>query len=263
MTAGRECRLADGRVVLLRLADPGDVPAITRLYLELSPESFYSRFNTDRPGPALVAQLASFGTGSACLVAAAPSDPGRVVAEARYVPIAPGTAELALTVADSYQGTGLGHSLLDALVERARAEGLDRLRAVVLLANIPMLRLLQHYGWALAAPTEDFTVAFLEISTAGGMPGWPADSAGPRVLVERRSWFDNQQVAALRSAGSDVRQCTGPRRETGRACPLVSSGYCRLAEEADLIMNLLPSNEPDCTAVLAAHRRHWPHRIAQ
>jgi GNAT superfamily N-acetyltransferase len=263
MTANREYQLADGRAVVLRLAGPGDVPAITRLYLELSPESFYSRFNTDRPGPALVAQLANFGTGDACLVAAAPADPGRMVAEARYVPIAPGTAELALTVADPFQGTGLGRILLDALVERARAEGLGRLRAVVLLANTPMLRLLQHYGWALAAPTEDFSVAFLEISAVGGMPGWPERSAGRRVLVERRNWFDDRQVAALRSAGNDVRQCTGPRPETGRACPLVTAGHCRLAEEADTIMSLLPGDEPDCIAVLAAHRRRWPHRLAQ
>ena len=263
MTASRECRLADGRAVVLRLAGPGDVPAITRLYLDLSPESFYRRFNTERPAPALVAQLASVGGGAACLVAAAPSDPGRVVAEARYVPIAPGTAELALTVHDDYQGTGLGHILLDALVAHARAEGLERLRAVVLLANTPMLRLLQRYGWVLADRTEDFSVAFLEISAAGGMPGWPAGSAGRRVLVERRSWFDDQQVAALRSAGNNVRQCAGPRRETGRACPLVTSGHCRLAEEADLIVSLLPGDEPDCTAVLAAHRRRWPHRIAE
>lgn len=263
MTASRECQLADGRVVVLRRADPDDVPAITGLYLGLSPESFYSRFNTERPAPALVARLAGFGSGDACLVAAAPSEPSRVIAEARYVPIASATAELALTVADSYQGTGLGRILLDALVERARAEGLERLRAVVLLANTPMLRLLQNYGWALAAPTEDFSVAFLEISAAGGMPGWPVGSAGRRVLVERRSWFDDQQVAALRSAGNDVRQCTGPRRDTGRACPLVTSGHCRLAEEADLIVSLFPGGEPDCTAVLAAHRRHWPHRVAE
>jgi GNAT superfamily N-acetyltransferase len=263
MTASRECRLADGRAVVLRLAGPADVPAITRLYLELSTESFYRRFNTEQPAPALVAQLASFGTGTACLVAAAPSDPGWVVGEARYVPIAPGTAELALTVTDSYQGTGLGRMLLGALVEQAREEGLERLRAVVLLTNTPMLRLLQHYGWVLADPTEDFSVAFLEMSTAGGMPGWPAGSAGRRVLVERRSWFDDQQVAALRSAGNDVRQCTGPRRETGRACPLVASGHCRLADQADLIVSLLPGDEPDCAAVLAAHRRRWPHKVAE
>jgi acetyltransferase len=279
MTSSRECRLADGRLVLLRLAGPDEVPAITRLYLELSPESFYRRFNAELPAEPLVAQLASFSGGSACLVATTPSDPERVVAEARYVPIAPGTAELALTVADSYQGTGLGHHLLDALVAHARAEGVQRLRAVVLLANTPMLRLLQHYGWVLAAPTADFSVAFLEISASGGMPGWPADragrgqqsagrggqgqqGAGRRVLVERRSWYDDQQVAALRSAGDDVRQCTGPRRETGRDCPLVTTGHCRLAEEADLIVNLLPGDEPECAAVLAAHRGRWPHRVA-
>jgi GNAT superfamily N-acetyltransferase len=263
MAASRECQLADGRAIVLRLAGPGDVPAIIRLYRELSTESCYRRFNTDQPAPALLARLASFGDGSACVVATAPSDPGDVVAEARYVPIAAGTAELALTVSDAYQGAGMGRLLLDALVEQARDEGLDRLRAVVLLTNAPMLRLLQHYGWVLADPTEGFSTAILEISTVGGMPGWPVDSAGRRVLVERRSWFDDRQVAALRSAGNDVRQCTGPRADTGRACPLVTSGRCRLAEQADLIVSLLPGDEPDCTALLAAHRRRWPDRVAE
>ena len=262
MAASSECQLADGRAVVLRPAGPGDVPAITKLYLELSPESFYSRFYTAQPAPARVKRFAELGSGTVCLVAAEPADPGRLAAEARYIPTEPGTAELALTVRDGYQGAGMGHLLLNALVERAREGGFDRLRAVVLLANTPMLRLLQHYGWVLAEPTDDFTVAFLEISTIGGMPGWPAGSAGQRVLVERRSWFDNQQVAALRSAGNDVRQCPGPLLGAGRACPLVTSGQCRLAEEADLIVSLLPDDQPDCAAVLAAHRQRWPHRLA-
>ena len=150
-------------------------------------------------------------------MAASPADPGRLVGEARYVPIAPGTAELALTVQDGYQGAGLGRLLLDALVERAHDDRLDRLRAVVLLENAPMLHLLQHYGWVLAAPTEDYSVVHLEISALGGMPGWPADSAGRRVLVERRGWFDDQRVAALRSAGQDIRQCAGPSERAGHA----------------------------------------------
>jgi L-amino acid N-acyltransferase YncA len=263
MTTSGEYQLADGRAVVLRLAGPGDVPAIARLYQGLSCESFYRRFNTEHPPPTLVAQLADFGSGTACLVAAPPADPGHLVGEARYVPIAPRAAELAVTVQDAYQCAGMGHLLLDALVKRAREDGLERLRAVVLLTNTPMLRLLQHYGWALAAPTEDFSVAFLEISTVGGMPGWPARSAGKRVLVERRSWFDNQQVTALRSVGNDVRQCTGPLQRAGRACQLATSGQCRLAEEADLIVSLLPAGEPDCAAVVAAHRRRWPHRLAK
>ncbi len=263
MAASSECQLADGRAMVLRPAGPDDVPAITRLYLELSPESFFRRFYSAQPSPARVERFAGFGSGTVSLVAAEPADPGRLTAEARYVPTGPGTAELALTVRDGYQGAGMGHLLLDGLVERARAGGFDRLRAAVLLENTPMLHLLQGYGWVLAAPTEDFMVAFLEISTVGGMPGWPADSAGRRVLVERRSWFDNQRVAALRSAGRDVRQCPGPLHSAGRACPLVTSGQCRLAEEADLIVSLLPEDKPDCAAVLAAHRRRWPHRLAE
>jgi GNAT superfamily N-acetyltransferase len=236
--------------------------AITRLYLELSAESFHRRFHAGRPAPALVARFAGLRSDTVCFVAASQAAPDCLAAEARYVPIGGGTAELALTVADGYQGAGLGNLLLEALVQRAREDGLKRLRAIVLLDNKPMLRLLQHYGWVLADATEDF-VACLEISAVGGMPGWPAQSAGQRVLVERRSWFDDKQVTALRSDGKYVLQCTGPRRDAGRACPLVTSGECRLAEEADLIVSLLPDGDPDCAAVRAAHRRRWPHLLAE
>ncbi len=262
MTVNGDCRLADGRAVVLRLAGPGDVAAITRLYLELSAESFRRRFHAGQPAPKLVAQFARLGSRTVSFVAASPADPDCLAAEARYVLMGGGTAELALTVRDGYQGAGMGRLLLDALVQRAREDGLKRLRASVLLSNKPMLRLLQRYGWTLADATEDFSVACLEISAVGGMPGWPAESAGRRVLVERRSWFDDERVAALRSAGKDVRQCTGPVREAGRTCPLVMSGHCRLAEEAELIISLLPDDDPDCAAVLAAHRRRWPQLLA-
>ena len=72
LTPSSEYQLADGRAVVLRRAGPGDVPAITRLYLELSAESFSRRFNPDPPAPTRVAQLASLGNGAACLVASPP-----------------------------------------------------------------------------------------------------------------------------------------------------------------------------------------------
>jgi L-amino acid N-acyltransferase YncA len=262
MNVNGDCQLTDGRAVVLRPASPSDVAAITRLYLELSAESFRRRFHAGRPAPALVARFAGLRSDTVCFVAASHAAPDCLAAEARYEPVGAGTAELALTVRDGYQGAGLGHLLLEALVQRAREDGLKRLRAIVLLDNKPMLRLLQHYGWVLADATEDF-VACLEISAIGGMPGWPAQSAGQRVLVEQRGWFDGERVRELRSAGKDVRQCTGPLREAGRACPLVTSGQCRLAEEAELIVSLLPDGDPDCAAVLAAHRRRWPHLLAE
>jgi GNAT superfamily N-acetyltransferase len=264
MTGSGECQLKDGRVVLLRAAGPEDVPAIERLLTGLSRESFRSRFQAGQPAPALVARFARLDPPPAMVsvVAEMTDDPGRLAAEARYVSVGGGTGELALTVLDSYQGAGLGRLLLGALVERARESGVERLRAVVSLTNAPMLHLLARYGWALAEATDDYSTACLEISATGGMPGWPATAAGPRVLVEQRGWFDNERVAALRSAGCDVRQCTGPRRQTGRACPLLTSGHCRLAEEADLIVPLFASDDEDYAPVLEAHRRCWAGRLA-
>ncbi|MGE5290855.1 MAG: N-acetyltransferase family protein [Micromonosporaceae bacterium] len=257
MAVSGECHLKDGRTVVLREAGPQDVLAIARLYMELSGESSRSRFHGGQPGPALVSRFARLDSapGTVSVVAAMTDEPGRLAAEARYVSVGEGAAELALTVLDGYQDTGLGRLLLGALVERARGSGIERLRAVVSLANGPMLHLLEPYGWVLAEPTDSCSVAYLEISAVGGMPGWPAADAGPRVLVERRGWFDDARVAALRSAGNDVRVCNGPRRRTGRTCPLLTSGHCRLAEEADLIVFLLPCDDQDCAAVLEAHRR--------
>jgi hypothetical protein len=114
-----------------------------------------------------------------------------------------------------------------------------------------------------AVDTTIVVLALLRTFANVGMPGWPVVSAGRRVLVERRGWVDDDHVAALRSAAKDVRQCPGPSWEAGRACPLVTSGRCRLAEEADLIVSRLPATDPDCAAVLAAHRRRWPRRLAQ
>jgi GNAT superfamily N-acetyltransferase len=258
-----ECQLQDGRTVVLRTAAPRDVPSIARLFMELSQESFVSRFQSGGAGPTVVSGLARVDSvsGTVCVVAATPDDPGSLAAEARYVPMGPGVAELGLTVLDGYQHTGLGRLLLGALVEGARESGLERLRAVVSLSNAPMLHLLEAYGWALAEPTQ-FGVVCLEISVIGGMPGWPADVAGRKVLVEQRGWFQTERAAARWSAGNDVRQCPGPRRSTGRTCPLLTAGHCRLAEEADVIVPLLPAEEEDCARVIQAHRCCWPDRLA-
>jgi GNAT superfamily N-acetyltransferase len=195
------------------------------------------------------------------VVATPQEDPGLIIAEARAEPIGASTAELSVTVREGYRGASLGRLLLDALVRRAGDNGIERLRATVRLDNAPMLGLLKHYGWALAAPVADYFDACLEISATGGMPGWPARSQGRRVLVERRSLLHPGQATALDLPLGEVRQCTGPRSEVGRACPLVTTGRCRLAEQADLIVSLLPAEEPECRAVLAAHRSRWPDRL--
>ena len=258
-----EIRLRDGRVVMLRVASPADVPRIAELYTALSQESFRSRFHSGRPKPALLARLARIDVapGAVSLIAVAPGPQSRLVAEARYVPTADDAGELALAVLDDFQGLGLGRLMLSALVDHAKAAGLERLSAVVSLTNDTMMHLLTCYGSALTEPADESFVVNLEISAVGGMPGWPRAATGQRVLVERRGWFADRRVAALRDAGYDVRQCTGPDQRSGRACPLVEEGRCRLAEEADCIVTLLPGDDADCLAVTEAHQRHWPGKL--
>lgn len=279
MTAITERRLRDGRTVWLRTAVAADVPAIARLFTDLSSEAFRRRFQAGQPHPDLVTRLAEIAgpartvcvvvAGAAADLSGAEDDltgvaaqPGRLVAEARYVPLGEGTAELALTVRDDYQGAGLGPILLGELAERAPASRIETLRAVVSLSNTAMLHVLAPYGWVLAEPTDECSTACLEISATGGMPGWPARGTGRRVLVEQRGWFEGGQAAQLRAAGDVVRQCLGPGRQAGRSCPLVTSGHCRLAEDADVIVPLLPADDEDCAAVLDAHQRRWPGRLA-
>ncbi len=268
-----EIRLGDGRVVTLRVAAAADEPGIAELYAGLSPDSFRRRFHSGRPKPPLIARLARIDVapGAVSLVAetAAGTGPGRLAAEARYVPTAEDTAELALAVLDDYQGLGLGRRMLSALIDRANAAGLDRLSAVVQVGNDTMLHLLTRYGSALTEPADENFVVCLEISATGGMPGWPpraatsqrSAAAGQRILVERRGWFEDRRVAALRAAGHEVRQCTGPDPWTARTCPLVEEGRCRLAEDADRIVTMLPGDDEDCLAVTEAHRRLWPGKL--
>ncbi len=267
-----EIRLRDGRDVTLRVAAAADEPRIAELYARLSAESFRRRFHSGRPKPVLIARLARIDVapGAVSLVAMTPGS-DRLAAEARYVPTAEDAGELALAVLDDFQGLGLGRRMLSALIDHAGASGLDRLSAVVQCSNDTMLDLLTRYGSALTEPADENFVVCLEISATGGMPGWPPrpaaagqrDAAGQRILVERRGWFDDRRVAALRAAGNEVRQCTGPDRRSGRTCPLVGEGRCRLAEEADRIVTMLPGDDADCLAVTEAHRRLWPGKLAQ
>ncbi len=264
MAVRKKVQLKDGRAVWLRLAGAADVPAIARLYGDLSPAAFRSRFQGGQPTPALVARLAGLSepAGTVCVVAGTLAEPGPLAAEARYVPLGEGTAELALTVRDDYQGAGLGRTLLGELAERAPASRIERLRAVVSLSNTAMLHLLAPYGWVLAEPTDEYSTACLEISATGGMPGWPADVTGRRVLVEQRGWFETSQVAGLRAAGDDVRHCHGPGRAAGRTCPLVTSGRCgsrrRLTSSCPCCRPATRSARPCSPSTGGAGRDAWP-----
>ena len=77
---------------------------------------------------------------------------GRGVGIARYVRDTddPRAAEIAVTIADDWQGRGLGTELLARLSDRARQAGIGRFTATVSADNVAMTRLLWKMGARLA-----------------------------------------------------------------------------------------------------------------
>lgn len=81
------------------------------------------------------------------LAALAPEG-GAFIGVARYAPNTGGSsAEFALTVADAWQGDGLGHALLEKLCICARAAGHAALDGTIPAANSEMLELVTHLGF--------------------------------------------------------------------------------------------------------------------
>src|SRR5450759_2328479 len=88
-----------------------------------------------------------------------------LVGHAMYVETGPRKAELALAVADSYQGLGLGTILLGQLAEAACGAGIDVLEAMVKPENHRMLSVLRESGFPVSARSEPGEV-HAEIPTA-------------------------------------------------------------------------------------------------
>jgi acetyltransferase len=71
------------------------------------------------------------------------------------------SAEMAIVVADAWQGKGVGSRLLLALRDLAQAAGIHRLVANVLRENERMLSFVRHLGFVYEAPTDDFRASQL------------------------------------------------------------------------------------------------------
>ncbi len=140
-------RVRDGTLLLLRPVLPGDDERTVHGHIEFSSETLYRRFMTARlPSPALMHYLSQVDyVDHFVWVVTDGSDP---VADARFVrdETDPGVAEIAFTVADAYQGRGIGSFLIGALSIAARANGVERFSARMLSDNVPMRSIMDHYG---------------------------------------------------------------------------------------------------------------------
>ena len=147
--------LRDGSTLAVRPIRADDEADLARFFTELSMESRVFRFfvaiaNAD----ALAKQMVTVDYATRYGLVAVAGAEGRIVGHAMYVATGPRKAELALAVADSYQGRGLGTILLGQLGEAAAAAGIDVLEAIVMPENHHMLKLLRESGFPITVRSE-------------------------------------------------------------------------------------------------------------
>lgn len=140
-------RVRDGTHLMLRPVLPGDSERTVHGHIQFSSETLYRRFMTARlPTPALMHYLSEVDyVDHFVWVVIDGIDP---VADARFVrdEADPSVAEIAFTVADAYQGRGIGTFLINALSIAARVAGVEKFSARMLSDNLPMRTIMDHYG---------------------------------------------------------------------------------------------------------------------
>jgi len=145
-----EIAIAGGARLPVRPIRPEDAELEARFFGGLSERSRYQRFMQHLPAlpPSMLARFTQLDYDRE--LALVVLDPGRrqFVAVGRYAPNLDGaTAEFALTVADAWQGMGIGRVLLERLCDCAREAGYTALYGYILDANREMLELAARLGF--------------------------------------------------------------------------------------------------------------------
>ena len=140
--------LRDGSTVRIRVMRPSDEPGLCALLTSLSEESRWLRFYCLQNSSGIAAEAHreanldhAFG-----LVACSGKDE-RVVGHAFYAVVGEHRAEVAFTIANDFQGRGLGSILLGQLAQVASANGIEIFEAEVVAANHAMLNVFRASGF--------------------------------------------------------------------------------------------------------------------
>jgi acetyltransferase len=143
-----------GTPVTIRIMQPSDRDIERQFVSELSPTSRYNRFHSalKELTPSMLERFTHVNyPDEMALIATVPEGTGeREIGVARYARY-PGTdrAEIAVAVADAWQGKGIGARLLLDLRTLATEAGIRHLEASVLPGNTRMLELARALGFTI------------------------------------------------------------------------------------------------------------------
>jgi RimJ/RimL family protein N-acetyltransferase len=152
----RTLRAVDGRRFAVRRLRSADRAMYEAAVAGLSERSRYLRFGSPAPrlSERMIAQMMDLDERRHVAYAALTPDQARIVGVARYVRLdgEPGTAEVAIAIADEWQRVGVGPLLLNRLIEHARRAGVESLVAVRLGENRAAGSLARGAGFPAGAP---------------------------------------------------------------------------------------------------------------
>ena len=197
---GKRLQLCDGRAVDVRPLERCDRGLLAAAIRRLSDDSRYLRFASSKSEMTKreLDRLVEVDHHNHEALLAIDPLTGRGVAVARYVqvPGEPGVVELAATVADDWQGIGLGSALLAGLTRRARDEGHSAFRAYVLAVNGRAIAMLGRAGFSRRPGTGTLLEYELALAALPGLGG-SVERVGRPATVETR-----RQGLAERSRGA-------------------------------------------------------------
>ncbi|HEY9099480.1 MAG TPA: bifunctional acetate--CoA ligase family protein/GNAT family N-acetyltransferase [Thiobacillus sp.] len=156
-------QLPSGHDVVIRPIRPEDAELTQGFVKGLSEESRYFRFMdaVSELSPVALARLTQIDYAREMALLALTEIDGREVelGVARYAINPEGTScEFALVVSDQWQKQGIGHKLMDVLMDVARGKGVKVMEGEVMKINHSMLKLVQGLGFRDEPHPEDNTV---------------------------------------------------------------------------------------------------------
>jgi acetyltransferase len=169
----------------VRALQPEHADLEVRFGLALSRESRYERFlgGGVKLTPELLARLVNvdYSRDAALIATVAFAGSETPVGVGRYALAEDDeTAEVAVTVADTWHGCGLGRLLLERVIDVARRNGVRRLTGEVLATNARMLALARRTGFRIEVHPEEATLRRIvrdlddELTAFVGVAGVPA-----------------------------------------------------------------------------------------
>lgn len=180
--------LEDGTALLVRSLRPEDQAGVADAFRKLSPDALYFRFwsRFREVNPRLIEQICSPDqkdhVGWAVLHESREDIPCVAGASLWRMQQEPEAAEVSFTVADEFQGHGLGTLLLAVLWEHGRALGIRRLVGYVLRDNMTM-----RAWWSALGATEMEEQRHL-VTTLILDESLLENSSASRRLLERLAW---------------------------------------------------------------------------